>query len=107
MSKVRLLLLLSFAAAIAAPARAAEPSIGPEQAATSTEAALPAETGVMPTKWSLLPPSTPQARAKAGARTPATKAAARKPRLYGGARVSSARNNGVRKGAQVGVKLPF
>jgi hypothetical protein len=107
MSKARLLLLVSLAAAVAAPLRAAEPSIAPEQAATSTEAAPAGDTDVMPTKWSLLPPSAPQAGAKAGTRKPAAKAADRKPRIYGGARMSSARNNRVRSGAQVGVKLPF
>lgn len=107
MRKARLLLLASFAAATAAPARAAEPSSAPEQAPTSTEAALPGDADVLPTKWSLLPPQTPQGRAKAGTRKPAAKVADRKPRIYGGARMSSARNNRVRSGAQVGVKLPF
>jgi hypothetical protein len=108
MRRARLLLLLSFAAAIAAPARAGGPSIAPEQAATSAAAAPAGDTDVMPTKWSLLPPGAPQAGAKPGMRKPAAKAAAdRKPRIYGGARMSSARNNRVRSGAQVGVKLPF
>jgi hypothetical protein len=107
MRKARLLLLVSLAAAVAAPVRAAEPSIAPEQAATSTEAAPTGDTDVMPTKWSLVGPPAPQAGTKPGARKPAAKAADRKPRIYGGARMSSARDNRVRKGAQVGIKLPF
>lgn len=107
MRKVPLLLMVSLAAAVAAPARADGPSIAPEQTPASTEAATAGETDVLPTKWSLMGPPAPRAGTKAGTRKPATKRADRKPRIYGGARMSSARNNGVRQGAQVGVKLPF
>jgi hypothetical protein len=108
MRKAPFLLFVSVAVALAAPARAADPGIAPEQAPTSTEAVAPAgDLDVMPTKWSLAGPPAPQAGAKAGARKPAAKAAGRKPRIYGGARMSSARNSRVRSGAQVGVKLPF
>lgn len=114
MRKAPFLLLLPLVAAAAAPARAAAPSVVPEQAPISAETAETAETAatagdatVLPTKWSLAGPPDRQVGAKAGARKPAAKAAARKPRIYGGARVSSARNSQVRKGAQVGVKLPF
>ena len=121
MRKAPFLLLPALAAAVAAPAWAAAPTVVPDQAPISTETAQTGETAetavtagdaeVLPTKWSLAGPPARQvgakAREKAGTRKPVAKAAARKPRIYGGARVSSARDSRVRKGAQVGVKLPF
>jgi hypothetical protein len=108
MRKASFLLLgpLVAATAAAAPAWAADPGIAPEKAPTSNETAAPEGEAFVPSKWSLSGPPAPSAGAEAGARTPAVKPAARKPRIYGGARMSSG-NHRVRRGAQVGVKLPF